>query len=253
MAETIRKIFPGNVVNYLNAYGKPNASFTTNARPVGSPQDRQHQGAWIMPGWVAVHKVGYALVGTTVATSFDFTIPSPDTASDKARADIAGLLIPSGSILYRIGFRILPTSKQPGFVSQGPRAETTVSGITGTATDKLTLASATPAASAGGSIAAGAVTTGTDGTAVIIPAGGAVPVGQKVTATAFGSPVVTNTDLTLKLYSVATGGTSAGSGISSTFTGGCYVIAEACYLVPDTVPELDSLRIPGVKYSGYTS
>ena len=53
MAETYKKIFPGNWVAHLNAHALPNASFKANKRAVGDPRDRHQQGVLFMPGWIA--------------------------------------------------------------------------------------------------------------------------------------------------------------------------------------------------------
>ena len=99
---------------------------------------------------------------------------------------------------------------------------------------------------------AGAIRTASDNTAsIVVNAAGQVPTGSELVQTAFGAPVVTNTDLTLKLYSIATAGNTAGSAISSALTGGCYVVGEVVYLVREGVAGLDSTSLPGAEYSGY--
>ena len=63
-----KKIFPGNWVTQLSSY--------------------QGQPVVAVPGRTYFHKVGYALVGSTGATEFDITIPSPDRRSERtARAE----------------------------------------------------------------------------------------------------------------------------------------------------------------------
>ena len=129
MAESYKKVFPGNAVNHLNAYGQPGADFTAAGRPTGSPLDRRQQALMFCPGWLAVRKVGYAKITEAATAAFDIIVPSPDTRSDdKPRADIVGLHIPQTALCYRAGFRVLPTSEQPGYYSQGARQATTTSG-----------------------------------------------------------------------------------------------------------------------------
>lgn len=255
MAESYKKIFPGNAVVHLNAYASPNDDFSSNGRASGDPRDRKQQALMFCPGWLAVRKVGYAHI-TTGATSWDFVIPSPDLRpDDKPRADITGLFIPSGAIVLRAGFRVPAVNAQPGYYSSGSRQEAADlgSGLVGTATDLLAISTATIAASAAGSIAAGAIRTASDGTAsIVVTAAGAVPTGTELVQTAYGDPVATNTDLTLKLYSIATAGNTAGSAISSSLTGGCYVVGEVVYLVPEEVAGLDAVHLPGAQYSGYS-
>jgi hypothetical protein len=252
MPETYKEIFPGNAVAPLNSYGLPTAAFTSNNRASGDPRDRQHQALLITPGWLAVRKVGYARINAALATAFDFVVPSPDQRSDDPpRADITGLLVPSGARLYRAGFRVLPSSAQPGASSQGPTSTPpTTSGIIGTATDKITLATATPAASAAGSIAAGAVTTGTDGTAYVVPAGGQVPAGTQGIQVNTGSATALNADLTFRLYSVNAAGTAAGTGLRTDIRGGALVVAEVCYLVPEDFADLSHLSVRGTLNGG---
>jgi hypothetical protein len=252
MAETYKPIYPGNVVAPIHSYGLPNTTFLSNSRASGDPRDRMHQAMLFCPGWLAVKKVGYALVGPALGTSFDFTVPSPDQRSDDPpRADIIGLHIPTGARVYRAGFRTIPQSVLPGASSSGPKdAPPSVTGITGTATDKLVLATTAPAASAAGSIAAGAITTGSDGTAFIIPTGGLVQVASQGIQVNIGSAVATNADLTLRLYSAATAGNAVGTGIQSSFKGGAYVVAEVCYLIAEAFADFSQLNVGGTLYGG---
>ncbi len=259
MAETYKKIYPGNYVVHLNAWAAPNDDFVANGRASGDPRDRKQQGLLAFPGWIAVRKVGHALI-TTGAKSWDFVIPSPDLRpDDKPRADISSLLVPAGAAIYRMGFRVTPISAQPGFSSQGYRgdADTLTSGLVGTATDLLAMSSAAIATKAAGSFTATAARTSSDNAhasdpaSVVVAAGGAIAPGTQVVQNAFGSPQVTTADLTLKLYSVAAAGNAAGSNISSTLTGGVYVVGEVCYLVPEAVADLDDLHLPGARYAGF--
>lgn len=253
MPETYKPIFPGNAVAPLQSYGLPNTTFLANNRASGDPRDRMHQALLISPGWLAVKKVGFARVSNALQTVFDITIPSPDQRlDDKPRADIVGLHIPTGARVYRAGFRTVSRELQHGASSEGPlNTPINQSGIFGTATDKLVLATATPAASAAGSIAAGAITTDTDSNAVILPAGGEVPVGSKGVQVNTGSAVAANADLTLRLYSVNTAGTGAGSGIRCPdIRGGAIIVCEVCYLVPEAFAENYALNTGGTLYGG---
>lgn len=262
MPETYKPIFPGNAVAHLHSYGLPNASFTTNGRSTGDPRDRRHQALVSIPGWLSVRKVGYVRIEGAGATSFDVTVPSPDTRpDDKPKADIVGLHIPTGAAVYRAGFRTLPQNRQPGFSAsgfQGSEANLTT-GLTGTATDQLVLSSAAISTLAVGSIAATAIRTSSntnsasDPSLIVVNASGNVVQGAQKIQTAFGSPVITTADLTLKLYSVAAGGAAAGSAIGSNLKGGAYVVVEVDYLVPEEIAPLDALPLPGHKYSGYGS
>jgi len=259
MAETYKKIYPGNFVTRLNAWAAPNDDFVANGRASGDPRDRKQQGLLVFPGWVAVRKVGAALI-TTGAKSWDFTILSPDLRpDDKPRADITGLFVPSGSAIYRMGFRVTPVNAQPGFSSQGFRgdADTLGSGLAGTATDLLAMSSAAIATKAVGSFSATAARTSSDNASVsdparvVVGAGGTIAPASQMVMTTFGAPQVTTADLTLKLYSVAAAGNVAGSDIRSTLTGGVYVVGEVCYLVPETVVDLEELSVPGSRYAGF--
>lgn len=255
MAESYSKIFPGNAVVHVNAYASPNDDFQANGRASGDPRDRKQQALMFCPGWLAVRKVGVAHI-TTGATSWDFKVLSPDLRpDDKPRADITGLFIPSGAAVIRAGFRVPAVNAQPGYYSSGSRhaAEDLGSGLVGTATDLLAISTATIASSAAGSIGAGAIRTASNGTAqIVVATDGTVPTGVESVQTAFGAPVVTNTDLTLKLYSIATAGNTAGSAISSSLTGGCFVVGEVVYLVPEAVAGLSDIPgVPGAQYSGY--
>lgn len=261
MAETYKPIFPGNWVTHINAYPLPNASFTKNKRNPGDPHDRQQQSILFMPGWMAVRKVGFAHIDAGGGTSFDFVIGSPDLRpEDKPRNDVKGLLVPSGAIVYRAGLRVPSVSAQPGYYSSGDRGTTTSgttkSGLTGTATDQLVLASAAPAAKAVGSIAAAAITTSTDpaaaadASALVVKADGSIDAGSQLVQSPFGTPVVTTADLTLKAYSVAAAGTGAGSAIKATLLGGVYLVAEVCYLVKEEVADLEDVHLAGSLTSG---
>jgi len=59
------------------------------------------------------------------------------------------------------------------------------------------------------------------------------------------TPVATTAELEFKLYADK-------GGLGSSFLGGLYLVAEVCYLVEDSVADLESLHLPGAKYAGYT-
>lgn len=262
MAESYKAIYPGNWVTHLNAYPLPNPDFKTNKRNSGDPRDRQQQAVLFMPGWLAVRKVAHAFVDAGGNTSFDLVVGSPDLRpDDKPRADVKGLLVPTGAIVYRAGLRVPPVTHQPGYYSAGDRGlipgGNKATGLKGTATDQLVLASAAPAAKAVGSIAAAAITTSTDTASVadpsklVVKADGTMDAGTALVQTTWDKPVVTTADLTLKLFSVNAAGTAAGSAIQSTLTGGVNLVVEVCYLVKEDVVDLEAVHLPGAQYAGY--
>lgn len=262
MPESYKPIFPGNAVQHIHSYGLPNPDFTTNSRVSGDPRDRNHQALVSIPGWFAVRKVGYSLITGAGATSFDITVPSPDTRpSDKPRADILGLHIPTGAALFRLGFRVCRRDRQPGAYTSGPSIDdspSALSGITGTNTDMLVLANAAIAALATGTITATTARTSSNTGSSTDPAlrvvtGGQLSVGEQRFQAAFGAPVVLTSDLTLRLFSVAAAGNAAGSAMGSNVTGGCYVISEVDYLVPEPIAGLDCVHLPGARYAGFGS
>lgn len=252
MPETYKPVFAGNVVQHINSFANPNASFRTNNRPVGFPDDRAQQAQVVMPGWMAVRKVGYAVISNTPASLFPIIVPSPDQREgDKPRPDINGLFVPQGGIVIRAGFRVLPVSAQP-YASAPRDTPAAASGLLGTATDKVILASALPAASAAGSITGTVISTGSDGTAAIVTAGLEVPVGSFAIQTAFGSPVAITQSggLTLSLYCRNTAVNANGT-IRAANAAGVYVLAELCYLVQEGLAELDDVYVQGARYSGF--
>lgn len=276
MAETYKRIFPGNWVNHLNAYALPNREFDLNNRSSGDPRDRHHQSAVYRSGWMCVNKVGYSLIEGN-ATSWDVIVPSPDTRpDDKPRADIEGLYIPEGVFMYRAAVRVVPVHQQPAYYSQGYRndpRDQTHSGIFGTQTgDQLVLTNydiATgnvtyPAASGEGVITATRTNTANDGpvldgghnditvgdvTAPVVEA--EIPPAASLFQLDNGSEILTTDEQFLKLASVDASGIAAGENMFSSLTGGAYVVSEVCYLVPAPVPTLDELHLPGNRYAGY--
>jgi len=204
-----KKIFPGNWVTNLSSY--------------------QGQPVVAVPGRVYYHQVGYALVGSTGATEFAVTIPSPDMrGDDKVRADITGLTIPAGANVYHVGIRVpdMRKNKDAGSAS---------SGLVGTNTDTIAVKDA--AASAAGSITTTVVSSPTLAVAstTIAPASAKKGI---VTAAVLGGAE------TLKVYVRNAAGNGAGSNLSSTQTGGTPIIVEVSYFVDDEVAGLDDTYIP---------
>lgn len=252
MAETYSIIYPGNYVNDLATWGKPNAAFRAAKRAVGDPRDRQHQAALVRPGLLAVHKVarlfvsGAAPAGTAVK-GYDLTINSPDArANDKPRANIEGLVIPSGAFLYRVGLRLPRLADQPGYYSSGGKDAVAgeTSGVKTNATGKLWLeAKATDptVAPSSGAISA----TGANTAALTVNATtGAFDAASL--STTLVTPVTTTADLTLKVWADK-------GGIGSDFLGGVYLLAEACYLVEAPVAGLNWLSsVEGARIAGYS-
>lgn len=249
MAETYKKIYPGNWVNHLSALPLPNPDFTINKRPSGDPRDRQQQGVLVAPGRIAVHKVGFVKISGAVAAAgagiagYDVTIDSPDTRpDDKPRADVKGLLVPQGAAIYRVGFRIPPLNQQPNFSSSGARGPVAGSGLQANAGAKVWLearATTPTAAPANGVISA----TGANTPALTVGADGEFDPAQAFARLA--TPVTTTAELTLRLWADQ-------GGLGSSFLDGVYLTAEVCYLVDDAVPDLSWITLPGGRYSGYT-
>ena len=204
-----KKIFPGNWVTQLSSY--------------------QGQPVVAVPGRVYYHKVGYALVGSTGATEFAITIPSPDRRSDdKPRADITGLTLPSGANVYHVGIRVPDMRKDRGVGSA-------TTGLAGTTGDTIAIKDAT--ASAAATISTTVVSTPTIAVASSTIAPTAATKGIVTPAVLAGAE-------TLKLFVRNAAGNGVGSALSSTTTGGTPIIAEVCYYVEDVPPELDSTIVP---------
>lgn len=254
MAETYSKILPGNWTVPLSAYPLPNAG---TGRGVAS--GRRQQSALFMPGWKAIHKVGYAFVDDAGAAEFDIILPSPDTRpDDKPRADVKGLYVPTGAHLYRVGLRVPGVSEQPGYYSSGPRGvlpdAPEDAGLVGTATDMLAVGSALPASQAGGSITPTAAHTSTLAACkTIFGADKRLKEAQEYVCVNpwDGTAGPTTADLTFKLFVLDTTGAAAGDPIKSDLLGGVYLIAEVCYLVPDDVEGFQALKISGASFGGY--
>ena len=204
-----KKIFPGNWVTNLSSY--------------------QGQPVVAVPGRVYYHQVGYALVGSTGATEFAVTIPSPDMrGDDKVRADITGLTVPAGANVYHVGIRVpdMRKNKDAGSAS---------SGLVGTNTDTIAVKDA--AASAAGSITTTVVSSPTIAVASTTIAPASAKKGIVTAAVLSGAE-------TLKVYVRNAAGNGAGSNLSSTQTGGTPIIVEVSYFVDDDVAGLDDTYIP---------
>lgn len=207
-----QKIFPGNIVRNLSSY--------------------EDQPAVSQPGRIYYQKIGYGLITSLGGTVFPITIPSPDLrADDKPRPDIIGLVIPAGARVYKLGLRVPDVRRDR---SLGIAR----SGLAGTNTNRLKLASAVGTA-AGGVI--DATNLGTNSADVVVANGAIAPVASSV---GLATPATLSGALTLSLYSTATGGTTAGSSITSSEPGGTPVIVECCWFVEDAVPDLDDINLP---------
>ena len=204
-----KKIFPGNWVTNLSSY--------------------QGQPVVAVPGRVYYHKVGYALVGSTGATEFAVTIPSPDMrGDDKVRADITGLTIPAGANVYHVGIRVPDMRKDLG-------VGTAASGLVGTNSDTIAVKDA--AASAAGSITTSVVSSPTIAVASATIAPASAKKGIVTAAVLSGAE-------TLKVYVRNAAGNGAGSALSSTQAGGTPIIVEVSYFIDDEVAGLDDTYIP---------
>lgn len=198
-----KKIFPGNFVNYLSSY--------------------QGQPVVAIPGLTYHHKIGYAKIDSTGGTEFDVIIPSPDKRpDDKPRPDIVGLTVPTGVWLYKLGLRVLDVRKE---LDRGSAR----SGLVGTNTDRIKLASAVGVNNT--------LTATTGATAALAVASGTIAPGAVTGALLLAAPILTTSAITFKVFNDATGGAAAGSGLSSAEPGGSYVVAEACYFTLDGVPD----------------
>lgn len=214
-----KKIYPGNYVNRLSSY--------------------QSQPVVAVPGRVYYHVTGYALVNATGGTSFDVIIPSPDLrGDDKPRANVTGLVVPVGANVYHLGIRVPDLRKDRGVGSA-------TSGLVGTATDRLKLASAV-STTATGQIAATAL--GTDSSAIAVAASTTIaPVANVFSTSTYTA--ITGSALTLKVYVTNSSGTAAGSTLTSTATGGTPIICEVGYYLSDAVADLGDVAIPYITES----
>lgn len=213
-----KKIYPGNYVNRLSSY--------------------QGQPAVCQPGRVYYHQTGYALVTSTGATSFDVIIPSPDKrGDDKPRANITGLVVPVGAKVYHLGIRVPDMRKDRGVGSAA-------SGLVGTNTNRIKLASAVTT-TATGQIAATAL--GTDSSAIAVASTTVAPVANVFSAI---TPVeITGAALTLRVFVTDNTGTAAGANLTSTQTGGTPIICEVGYYLSDEVADLGDVNLPYITES----
>ena len=199
-----KKIFPGNYVNTLSSY--------------------QGQPVVARPGMLFSHLIGYAKIGASSATEFDVIIPSPDKRpDDKPRPDIVGMTIPSGVWLYKVGLRVLDARKDLG-------RGTARSGIVGTSTNRIKLASAVTVNNT--------LTATTAATAALTVSGGTVAPGAVTGALALVAPILTTSSITLKVFNDdAATPSAAGAGLTSSEPGGSFLVAEACWFTLDAVPD----------------
>lgn len=222
-----KSIYPGNWVNRLSSY--------------------QGQPVIAIPGRRYYHVVGYALVGSTAAASFDVIIPSPDRrGDDKPRADITGLVIPSGAYLYKIGIRVPDMRKDRAY-------GTAFSGLAlGTAANTNRLRLASSATATDNALTGTPITeASTDSSALSFGGGTTIaPAANTVQLATMAQPVSGN--LTLKVYTATSAGNVAGGTISSTLTGGTPIICEAMYWIADStdVPDLEGIRRPFITEAG---
>lgn len=210
-----KKIYPGNYVNRLSSY--------------------QGQPAVCMPGRVYYHITGYALVDATGGTSFDVIIPSPDKrGDDKPRADITGLTLPAGANVYYLGVRVPDMRKDRG-------VGTAFTGLVGTNTDRIKLADAIGNDNA-------MTTTALSTNSATIPVA-STTVAPLAASKSVVTPVVLAGAETLKVFVTNGTGTSAGSTLTSSLTGGTPIICEVAYYLDDAVAELNDVSIPYITES----
>ena len=210
-----KKIYPGNWVAQLSTY--------------------QNEPVLSQPGRLFYQPVGFAMVDGTGGTSFEVTIPSPDLRpGDKPLPNIMGLKLPAGAYVYHLGLRVPDMRKDRG-------KGTPFSGLIGTATDQLQLASSL------GSTGIADGTMGTDPTAIVVGSKGTVDPSSTVAHDVPGAKQ--SGDVSLKVYVVAAGG-GAGSNLRSDLIGGTPIIVEACYFLPDDAPTQDNTFVPYVTVAG---
>jgi hypothetical protein len=210
-----KKIYPGNYVNRLSSY--------------------QGQPAVCVPGRVYYHITGYALVDATGGTSFDVIIPSPDKrGDDKPRADITGLTLPAGANVYYLGVRVPDMRKDRG-------VGTAFTGLVGTNTNRIKLADAV-----GNDDAMTTSALSTNSATIAVASTTVAPVAASKSVV---TPVVLAGAETLKVYVTTSAGTSAGSTLTSSLTGGTPIICEVAYYLDDAVAELNDVSIPYITES----
>jgi hypothetical protein len=207
MAKTI---YPGNYVNRLSGY--------------------QNQAVLAEPGRAFYQVLGYALIGSTGANSFDITIPSPDLrADDKPRPDRVGLTVPIGAQLYSIGFRI-PDMRRDRSVG------TAISGLVGTDTNRLKLADALANDNT--------ITTANVATSSALAPVASTTITPRQVRQSLVTPVVLAAAETLRLFVTDSTGTVAGSNLTSNQVGGTPIIVEVNYMLDDDVAGLEDVKLP---------
>lgn len=212
-----KKIYPGNWVTQLSSY--------------------QGQPVVALPGRVYYHITGYALISSSSATSWDIKIPSPDRrGDDKPRADITSLVVPSGAKVYGLGLRVPDMRKDRSL-------GTAFSGIVGTDTNELKVAIAI--GNTENNIASDN-NLSSNAAAVVVASSTIAPVS---TLTSIITPVAQTAARTLKVFS-DNGSQSAGSGMTSTATGGTPIIVDVFYYLDDVVSDLDDVNLPFITEAG---
>jgi hypothetical protein len=210
-----KKIYPGNYVNRLSSY--------------------QGQPAVCVPGRIYHHVTGYALVSATGGTSFDVVIPSPDKrGDDKPRADIVGLTVPAGASVYFVGLRVPDMRKDRGVGNA-------ISGLVGTNTNRLKVADAL---ANDNSITTSVIAT--NSASVAVASGTVAPV---ATAKSLVTAAILAGNETLKVFVTDSSGTSAGSTLTSSLTGGTPLIVEVAYFLDDAVGDLGDISVPYITES----
>lgn len=210
-----KKIYPGNWVTQLSSY--------------------QGQPVVALPGRVYYHITGFALITSSSATSWDIKIPSPDRrGDDKPRADITSLIVPSGAKVYGLGLRVPDMRKDRSL-------GTAFSGIVGTNTNELKVATAIGDDDA---LADNDLATVAADVAVA-----SLTIAPVATLKSIITPVAQGAARTLKVFS-DNGSQSAGSGMTSTATGGTPIIVDVFYYLDDVVSDLDSIRVPFITEAG---
>lgn len=278
---SIAKIYPGNYTNvlrywhetktvtYLNENG---TSETLTNQPVGGPV-----GVVLRPGWIAQQAIGYVdlsyqAAGTTNQLDYytnayssglnssnapflnsNVVIPSPDFHKD-VRADITnGIIVPSGSYVYRASIRL-------------DGGDVVSSGVGG--------GSATPTLGLGPAVSVGLTATPTASGffSTLVGASSRIENGSFNSSNAWDASKmhVVTADTTYKLFTVGNLGGNAASGLAQ--ASGVYdpraangrlngkdkalAICEVCWLVPDSAPERSDLALQPagvVESSIYTS
>lgn len=206
----VKRIFPGNYVNFLSAY--------------------QGQPVVALPGKRFFHLIGFARVDGTPRQELDIIIPSPDKRpDDKPRPDIVGMRVPLGAHVYHLGLRVLDARKDPG---QGVPRSGLIYGATG---NRAKLATAVAAGTNAGTIAAGALSIPGIATSAS-PSLTTMPQSQVFHPSTFIG-TATNAELTLRVFNTNAAGDAAGTaGLSTQEPGGICLIAEVCYWLPDSTP-----------------